>query len=214
MKKIDLKFEIKAMGIGFFIPIIIIVASIMHLFYQMKAFGVTGIGAIIPKLEFFIIPSIGIWVIYLFYEYYENNNLEVLLSYPIKDSDHTANKIFIFILLFLILLIPIFILGVILGGVNDVWLLIMQVVPQIIFVAGLITIITVICKNIGVGLSVLIGYTSIELLTEGKVMPWYHLFYFNTEVLGLEELIGKSIINIVFGVLFLIISIKMIRRLK
>lgn len=213
MHKLDLKFEIKAMGFSFFIPIIIIILSILHLFYQMKVLGVETIGAIIPKLEFLVVPAISIWIMYLFYEYYENKSLEVLLSYPIKGKEHVFFKVITFIFIYILFIIPVFILTFMMEDISSMILLSAQIIPQIIFLSGLLTVIITLTKNIGVGLSVIVGYTSIEFLTEGKLVSWYHLFYFNSNILNSEELFMRGIINVILGLSLLLASSKIIREI-
>lgn len=203
--KINILFDIKVMGINFLIPIVIYILTFMYLLYISSP--AIELKLALPIIEFIITPFSFWWTIYLFYDYFERNGAEILLHYPISIMQHgfyrilTLDLFYIFIICSLALYISLQT-----GMQSSLYLLLLQYIPQTLFFSGLGFFLMTLFKNIGISITVVAFYISTEFLTQGQLIPWYHAFFFNDSYLTLNELLSKSILNIIFFFLFVYVG--------
>ena len=68
--KIDIKFDIKSMGIVFYIPIIISILTFVYFIHLSNSEPIFDKVIALPIMEFIIVPVSCLWVLYIFYDYY------------------------------------------------------------------------------------------------------------------------------------------------
>ncbi|MGL5415140.1 MAG: hypothetical protein ACRDAU_05735 [Clostridium sp.] len=209
MKKLDLKFEIKSLNKISILPLVLIICSIGYTFFMKNNYNADPINGILPSLEFLFAPGISIWIVYLFYDYYENKSLEIILSYPLKNRNCISDRVLSCTAIYMMPLSLLVILSYFTD--NNIALVFVQIIPQIIFFSGLATLITSLFKSTVVGLCSIIAYVSTEVLTHGELLPWYHVFYFNNTPLPLENLLLTSVINLILGISMIFISNMLLR---
>lgn len=211
--KFDLKFDIKSMGIVFYIPIIISIVTFIYCIYLARSESTFNTTIALPLIEFLIIPLVSIWIVYIFYDYYENDGIELLLTYPLSNFEHGFIRIITFIILYIICNLGIFIFVAYKTNASIVILLV-QYVAQLTFIGGIAFFLLAIFKNISISITIIAFYVGTEFLTNGELFPWYHVFFFNRSILNFYEVINKSIITIIIGIVFIIIGGDFLRNAK
>lgn len=211
--KFDLKFDIKSMGIVFYIPIIVSILTFFYFIYLSKSDTKFDTALALPVIEFIIVPLVCIWILYIFYDYYENDGIELLLTYPLSNFEHGFIRIITFIILYIIFNLGLFIF--ISYETNaSILLLIIQYMSQLIFISGLAFFLLTIFRNISISMTIVAFYVGTEFLTKGQLFPWYHVFFFNEKILNFYEVINKSILSIIIGLAFIIVGGDFLRNAK
>ncbi len=205
---IDYKFDIKNMGATFYVPIFIILLQFIYLYWLSKSY--IDFQLVMPMFEFFLVPFSCLWVLYLYNDYYESDGGEILFSYPLTTSQHGLLRILFMFTLYTLISLPLFIFVSLKGTVSIVPIL-LQFVPQFFFFCGLCFLLVTLFKSIGISLCIIAFYVAIEYLTNGEFLPLYHVFYFNVEILDFNILIERSIINCLFGLVFIYIGGRFLR---
>lgn len=209
--RIDIRFDIKNMGLMFFVPLFIITIAFFYFIYITD----TSINLIqaFPVVEFIVVPFSCWWIIYLFYDYYELKGGEILLSYPLSDNQHGLFRILLFNLIYLVpsLIVVVYIT---INSNAKFTLLILQYIPEFIFFSGLGFILITLFKNTSVVITIISFYVATEFLTNGQFLPWYHVFYINESPLNFYEVINKSIVNLAIGFLFIRLGEYFLRGVK
>ena len=95
MSKLHISFDIKRMRVMFWIPFIMMVLCLFYFIY-LTSNQTLDVLLALPTFEFIVVPLSSLWIIYLFYDYYENDALEVLLSYPVSEYEHGFYRIILF----------------------------------------------------------------------------------------------------------------------
>ncbi|GAB4075231.1 hypothetical protein GCM10028778_27350 [Barrientosiimonas marina] len=213
MKRFNLKchpfFEIKSMGLSFYVPMFVYI----FLIYQLFTFH--GYEAVIFKImEYLIIPMSGWWIIYLFYDYFEEGLYDLLRSYPLTHWEHGFIRVNYFLVMYLLLLsITITAIDMIMVNAAFIPLFIQYFSEAIIFAYGSFLIV-ILTKNVSITIMVIGVYVATEVLTLGQVIPWYHVMFFNTSPLSIQETLGKGLLNISVGFSLLIAAQIYLRQLK
>lgn len=196
---IDLNFEIKSMGVSFYVPIILTLFITIYLFSISQP--EISLVIALKLIEFLFVPFSSWWVIYLFYDYFEEDGGEILFSYPVSVINLGIARVMIFVLFYNILLLMV-VAAIALNSQQEVFInLILQLAPQVIFFSGLAFSLMTFFKDIGISISFIAVYVVTELLSAGQVMPWYHVFFFNEIILDLGTMIPKSLLNTIIGIL-------------
>ena len=201
MSNLHISFDIRSMRGMFWIPFVVMIFCLLYFIY-LTSNQTLDILLALPVFEFIIVPLSSWWIIYLFYDYYENHALEVLLSYPVSEAEHGFFRILFFIFLYTI--VTLFLMGyIVLFSDASLLLLLLQYVPQYFFFAGLSFLCMTLFQNIGVTLTVIAFYTATEFLTGGHLIPWYHVFFYHQQLLDLYQVVNKSIVTFILGLLFI-----------
>ncbi|MFB1050510.1 hypothetical protein [Paraliobacillus sp. JSM ZJ581] len=201
MSKLHISFEIKSMRGMFWVPLIAIILCFLYFIY-LTSNQTLDVLLALPTFEFIIVPLSSWWITYLFYDYYENHALEVLLSYPVSEAEHGFFRILFFILLYT--LSTLFLIGyIVMFSDASLSLLLLQYVPQYLFFAGLSFLCMTLFQNIGVALTVLAFYTATEFLTGGQLIPWYHVFFYNEDFLDFSQIVNKSVFTLAIGLILI-----------
>lgn len=196
----------------FWIPFIMFTLCLLYFIYLTSDRSLDLILAL-PAFEFIVVPFSSWWIIYLFYDYYENHALEVLLSYPISEAKHGLVRILFFIILYTALSLVLMLYIVFFSG-TSLSLLLLQYVPQYLFFAGLSFLCMTIFKNVGVTMTLIAFYTTTEFLTEGDLIPWYHVFFYNKSLLNFYQIVNKSIITLLISLLLIKLGGYFLRNVK
>jgi len=203
IENIDFKFDIKAMGIVFYVPILIVFLQLVYIYTLSQTFIEPKI--VLPMFEFILVPFASWWILYLFNDYYERGGGELLFSYPVTTSQHGFFRITFMFFLYTILAMILFLFISILGDFPIKYIS-LQFIPQFYFFCGLTFLFMTLFKNVSIVLTIIAFYVSTEFLTQGNLIPWYHVFFFNVEVLDFYTLINKSLLNLVLGFLFIYVG--------
>lgn len=189
------------MRVMFWMPILVMVLCLLYFMY-LTSHQTLDIILALPTFEFLIVPFSSWWILYLFYDYYEENALEVLLSYPITEYEHGFFRISFFTALYTIATLSL--IGYIAAFSEAKFtLLLLQYVPQYVFFASLSFLCMALFRNIGVALTVIAFYTATEFLTAGQLLPWFHVFYHNQSLLDVHQIASKSVLSLALGLLFI-----------
>lgn len=212
MHKLHITFDIKSMRGMFWPPVIVTVLCLLYFIYLTSNQTLDLLMAL-PVIEFIVVPLSSWWIVYLFYDYYENNALEILLSYPISTDEHGFFRIIFFTMLYTIQ--SLILMGyMVMFSEASLSLLLLQYVPQYLFFVGLSFLCMTLFHNVGVTLTVIAFYTATEFLTGGELTPWYHVFFYNEALLSFEQLIIKSILTLLIGLLLIKFGGYFLRKIK
>lgn len=194
-QNVNIPLEIKSMKGAFFLPIglflvIIIPVLLAENFqpYQLQFF------------EFLFIPAACWWPIFLFYEYYEEGNRDLLFTYPVPSIYHGLQRVSVFFVLYLILLLILIIVIFIKLKEASFIALLIPYATEAVFFAGLGFSLTTLTKNIILPFIFIGFYVSGEYFAKSQ-LPWYHAMYFNTTVPTLNDVLIKSLSNLVIGII-------------
>ncbi|MFE7062014.1 hypothetical protein ACFVAD_07665 [Sutcliffiella sp. NPDC057660] len=200
MKKIDIFFDIKSMGLSFFFPFIVILYIHLLLFFRED---VESFIEILSILEFIICPLIAWWTIYLYFDYYEGSAREILFSYPVSKAHHGILRVWTFLLLYSSLIILLFIHINFQFETFMVSTSLVQYLPQILMYSSISFLLVIIFKSIIPPIIIIVGYVISKYFTYGSpALPLYNIMYFNKEVLQLEDIVGKSLLNVLLSCIF------------
>lgn len=200
------------MRMMFWIPFIVMILCLFYFIY-LTSDQTLDVLLALPTFEFIIVPLSSWWIIYLFYDYYENHALELLLSYPVSEPEHGFFRILSFIFFYTIA--TLFLMGyIVMFSDASLSLLLLQYVPQFLFFAGVSFLCMTLFQNIGVVLTIIAFYTATEFLTGGQLIPWYHVFFYNEMLLGFDQIFNKSIITLIIGLLLIKFGGYFLRKVK
>lgn len=212
MSKLHISFDIKSMRVMFWIPFFVMVLCLLYFMY-LTSNQTLDVLLALPTFEFIIVPLSSWWIIYLFYDYYENDALEVLLSYPISEYEHGFFRIIFFTILYT--LSTLFLMGYMtMFSDASLFLLLLQYVPQYLFFVGLSFLCMTLFQNIGIALTIMAFYTATEFLTGGQLIPWYHVFFYNEMLLTFDEIFNKSVITLMIGLILIKFGGYFLRKVK
>lgn len=167
------KFEVKNMGLNFYIPIIIFLVVFCSLFflpaeqYELQ---------LLIFLQTVFVPFSAWWSIYLVYELYQNQSEEILLlCYPRNLILNFIKFESIFIIMLALIVATFY---VILPDVSIFKLLIL-LISQALLISSLGLLLAIFFKNIETPFMIIVLYIATELLTLGDVFLWPHMFFFD-----------------------------------
>ena len=203
IKRMNVRFEIKSMGISFFLPI---VGLLFLLFFNYTDSGPDFVRKLSLYIEFIICPMAAWWCSYLFLDYYEENLEEILFTYPVSMVFHGILRVFVFLALYL----PgFFIVMVAISLTHETMLLktqIIQYFPQCILYAAIGFLLMVTSRNIIVPILSITGYIAVKYFTSGsELFPIYNIMAFGFDNSS-QYLLDKFIPNIVLAILFFVLG--------
>ncbi len=201
------KFQIKSIGFNFYIPIIIALSLMIYLlgFYNSKFDA-----QFFLVLQIIFVPSISLWSSLLVYSLYHENSEEIMIQLPSqKIAKYNAYFISLFSLL-IIILVTIFCIKSESFSFISLFLL--------LFTQSLILSITsflssILFKSVEVSLLIVIMYCGSEGLTGGKLIPWPHIFYFDTQF-TIKIIIINLFVTLIYLSICTWISIKYLRTIE
>lgn len=209
LKKLDILFEVKSMGISFFVPVL----SVLFLIFL----SYTELGPEITRklslfIEFIICPLAAWWCIYLFIDYYEENMEEVLFTYPVSFFFHGVLRSIIFLILYILLLIlgmiPISLRHELVQFSTQVF----QYIPQCILYGAVGFCLTVMTRTIVFPILCIVGYAAGKYFTGGSnLFPIYNIMFFDIES-SRHLIVEKAITNIGLALLFFFIGHIILRK--
>lgn len=200
MSNIDFKFEVKNMGIMFWVPVVVMIISMIYFIYITDSS--IELKLAFPMLEFILVPFSSWWIIYLYYDYFDRDGLEILLSYPLTNAEHGLLRILLFIIFYTILSLFLFIY-VSSNSSATLLVLLLQYIPQFLFFGGISFFLMTLFRNSSIAITIIAFYVTTEVLTKGQFIPWYHVFFANEVPLGINDVINKSILNLILSFLFI-----------
>jgi hypothetical protein len=201
--KINVRFEIKSMGISFFLPI---VGLLFLLFFNYTDLGPEFVRKLSLYIEFIICPMAAWWCSYLFLDYYEEDLEEILFTYPVSMLFHGILRVFVFLSLYLL---GFFIVMVPISLTHETMLLKTQVIqyfPQCILYAAIGFLLMVTFKNIIVPILTITGYIAVKYFTGGsELFPIYNIMAFEFGNSS-QYLPDKFLPNIMLAILFFVLG--------
>lgn len=202
VKRLDLSFEIRSMGVSYYAPFVAILLGIIYVCVSSSPDVIRYTSNI---LEFVACPSAAWWSMYLFYDYYEDRASEMLFSYPLSSFFHGIIRVTSFFILFLVAFF-IFLVTITIKH-SDISLMDLSIlyVPQTILYCYLSFALMVLSRNIIFPLLILVAYIGMKYWTMGGSMfPLYNVMSFSVDMKVSGELITLSIKNIIIGLVLAI----------
>ncbi|MCM3537994.1 hypothetical protein [Priestia endophytica] len=199
LKKIDILFEIKSMGLSFYVPFFVMVLSLVFFITDTSDNRLQHASRL---LEFFVCPFSAWWSLYLFLDYYEDHTLEVLLSYPISAFFHGLLRVGSFLVLFLIpFLLLLWVAS--LKGYGTLKDNVILYIPQMLFYSSIGFFLSTLARNIILPLSGIIAYISLKYITLGNsLFPVYNVMSFSPDMIVTHEIIGHCGLNVLLVLVF------------
>jgi len=204
IKRLDLPFEIKSMGVSYYEPFVAILLGIIYVTFSSSPDVIRYTSIIV---EFVVCPFAAWWSMYLFYDYYEDQASEVLFSYPLSSFFHGIIRVTSFFIVFLIAFF-IFLVTITIKH-PDISLIDLSIlyVPQTILYCYLGFTLMALSRNIIFPLLILVAYIGMKYWTMGgKMFPIYNVMSFSVDMKISGELITLSIKNIIIGIVFALIG--------
>jgi len=204
VKRLDLPFEIKSMGVSYYVPFVAVLLGIMYVTFSSSPDVIRYTSIIV---EFVVCPFAAWWSMYLFYDYYEDQASEVLFSYPLSSFFHGIIRVTSFFIVFLVAFF-IFLVTITIKH-PDISLMDLSIlyVPQTILYCYLGFTLMVLSRNIIFPLLILVAYIGMKYWTMGgKLFPIYNVMSFSVDMKISDELITLSIKNIIIGIILAIIG--------
>ena len=197
-------FDIKNMLHVIFIPIIwfFIIALIIHNNINTPIF----LEEAISISELSIPPFAAWWSIFLMQFILEDNGSETLFSYPERRYNYGITRILTFTIIY-VLCIIIFVITINSMTDKNIFIpLFLQLTAQSIFFSslGFLSIITL--SSVMWAITLVGTYYSIMIFTQGKYIPIFNVFFFNNELLSMDQIFGKLIITIFLAITIFIIA--------
>ncbi|MGP7816527.1 hypothetical protein [Niallia sp. 01092] len=183
LKKLNLPFEIKALGYSFYLPILL---QIIFLF-QMVLLDNKLNFILLKEMEFLVVPFSAWWIIFLYYDYFEEDGNTVLFTYPLTIFQHGILRVSIFTLLYEILLIIDCLILNLIHYKNYFFNLLLPYLFQSLLYIAIAFFIVLFSKKVMVPIIVIGGYVSTEYLTGGNIIPFFHIITFNIEPITFRE---------------------------
>ncbi|GAB1763163.1 hypothetical protein [Priestia aryabhattai] len=204
IKRLDLPFEIKSMGVSYYEPFVAILLGIIYVTFSSSPDVIRYTSIIV---EFVVCPFAAWWSMYLFYDYYEDQASEVLFSYPLSSFFHGIIRVTSFFIVFLIAFF-IFLVTITIKH-PDISLIDLSIlyVPQTILYCYLGFTLMALSRNIIFPLLILVAYIGMKYWTMGGSMfPLYNVMSFSVDMKVSGELITLSIKNIIIGLVLAFIG--------
>ena len=204
VKRLDLPFEIRSMGVSYYAPFVAVFLGIMYVTFSSSPDVIRYTSIIV---EFVVCPFAAWWSMYLFYDYYEDRASEVLFSYPLSSLFHGIIRVTSFFIVFLVAFF-IFLVTITVKhpGISLIDLSILYV-PQTILYCYLGFTLMVLSRNIIFPLLILVAYIGMKYWTMGGSMfPVYNVMSYSVDMKTSGEIIALSIKNIIIGIIFALIG--------
>lgn len=213
-KRLNLQFEINSMGISFYIPIVVVI--ILSFYILMTIQNADWLRQVALTFEFLLCPFATWWVLYLYYEFFEQNNEEILISYPVSAFYYGLFRSFLFFLCYFFLIaLLLFIIVRISSHHLNLFFLIIRFGVQSFFYTAFGFCLMIAIRNIMAPILALIVYLSVNFFIGGDAIPLYQSIIFEPLDVLDGEIRGKLFTNLCLGVLFLLLGqIVLKKRMK
>ncbi|MGK9185544.1 hypothetical protein KXS12_25325 [Priestia filamentosa] len=203
-QKLDFSFEIKSMGISYYAPLLVILLSIIYVFFSS---GLDAIEHISHLLEFVVCPFAAWWSIYLFFDYYEDRASEVLFSYPLSSFFHGILRVTSFFILFLIGFFILLLTITLKNPSVSLMDISINYIPQAMLYSYLGFTLMIVSRNIIFPLLLIIGYIAMKYFTMGgSLFPIYNVMSFSLDMSLSSKIVGLCLQNIVISIFLAIIG--------
>lgn len=210
IKKTDIIFEVKSMGLSFYLPIILLITLS---FMNFSGDGYEFIRRLSLFIEFIICPLASWWCIYLFIDYYEENIEELLFTYPVKFFFHGVFRSLTFLIIYISLVI-ISIIPISIRHEEVLWnILVIQFIPQCLLYGAIGFCLMVLTRNIVTPILFIMGYVAGKYFTGGSdLLPIYNIMFFGMET-SYQLLIQKATINICLTLILFLVGHLVMKKL-
>ncbi|QAS54811.1 hypothetical protein HLI_21395 (plasmid) [Halobacillus litoralis] len=149
----------------------------------------------------FVSSFFGLWVVFLYKEFYNDNYKELLYSYPLKTLDLGVKKVVALVLVSWVLLFPLTLFD------DNIYNSVLLYFPQSFFLIGLGFLCISVIKNFEVSLTLLLLYISTEFFTKGKFINWVHIFVFEDNLYNQTQyLLDKGVNTLGFSLLLIYVA--------
>ncbi|MCL1699099.1 hypothetical protein [Lysinibacillus sp. Bpr_S20] len=201
LNKLNIRFEIHNMGLSFFIPIFTTLITSIYVGTTIYEEGWEYNAAL--AFEYLVCPFAAWWVSYLYYDTFEDNNEELLISLPISTKYFGIFRSAVFFLFFLLLLaIQLYVLNIISEIPLNIPFLLFRFASQGFVYAGLAFVLMMLFKNIMVPILAIVVFLSISFFSGGR--PFVLTFSPLTQIDG--EVFAILWSNIIIGFLFFVLG--------
>ncbi|MEH7314907.1 hypothetical protein [Priestia megaterium] len=194
-------FDVKSMGSIFIVPLLII--TIYTLIIGLVPLGFLRGEVVFLSFQILIVPISSWWITYFLFEVYQQNAEEILVNYYKR---FLLQEMLRFFLLFIVAVLPIWSIISLKYTTIFSWEILLLHICQIVFFMALSMFITIFLKSTEASLAFISLYCSVEAITSGQLIPWFHIFYLNTLSITFEESLYLSIKNIILALIFLALS--------
>ncbi|GAB1774223.1 hypothetical protein [Bacillus sp. GbtcB12] len=204
IKRLDLPFEIKSMGVSYYAPFVAVLLGIIYVTFSSSPDVIRYTSIIV---EFVVCPFAAWWSMYLFYDYYEDQASEVLFSYPLSSFFHGIIRVTSFFIVFLVAFF-IFLVTITIKH-PDISLIDLSIlyVPQTILYCYLGFTLMTLSRNIIFPLLIIVAYIGMKYWTMGgKLFPIYNVMSFSVDMKIPDEIISLSTKNIIIGLILAIVG--------
>ncbi|WP_026678860.1 hypothetical protein [Fictibacillus gelatini] len=205
-KKIDFSFEIKAIGYAFYFSFLPFLFFVFQFLFGEKELSFI----LLKQMEFLIVPFSAWWIIFLYHDYFEEGGSDLLYSYPLKAEEHGLLRIGVFSALYEILIAICCMFLIVRFPDANFFVLFIQYAAESLLYISIGFVIILLTKKVMVPILMIVAYVSTEFLTEGSIIPVFHIMSFNTEPLSFDQIIFSVLLNgcisvilFVFGHLYL-----------
>jgi hypothetical protein len=188
------------MGKNLLIPIIFTVLVWLHAL-------ITSIN--MTLIEIIIIPLSCWWQVWLFNEIFQQSNIILFRSYPKKLIKYISKNYFINMFLYIVFIALLFypILA------EKQWInFSIQVIPQVIFLNGMVLLVHAIFGNLELTLLTPFLYLSAALLGILDLIRVHKIFFFTNNSLSAIHLVDKSFITLMYGISITILAFLTINK--
>ena len=192
--KIDFSYDWKAIDKNAYVPFFVVLLLIGYSYLRMNAMT-----HILPALEFVFPVFAAWWSIFIFQDILEEPGSEITFSYPISRWQLGIYRVAIFFILYLIIMLMMLMMIDYLCTDNIFVPLFIQLGAESFFFAGLGFLSMTLTRNTGWSLTIVIVYTSIQILTKGQMFPLINIYLFNEKMLKISELWTSAAYTILLG---------------
>ncbi len=206
----NLIFDWRLMGTSAYVPIVIMLLLICYCYiihFNLKY--------IIPALELTFPMFASWWAIHIFQELLEEPGGETIFSYPLSAWKLGIERVLIFTLFYLILMILMLLIihnFVPLPRVFFLSSLGLQLGIESFFFSGFGFIIMVLTRSVGWSMAIVSIYASTHILTKGTILSFTNIFMFNSKLLPLDIVVTHHSFTVIFGLLFYMLGHVILKR--
>ncbi|MDL4839493.1 hypothetical protein [Aquibacillus rhizosphaerae] len=212
VKKINVMFEIKSMGISFYLPIAVLLYLLV---LNYTGSGPDFIRRLSLFIEFIVCPLAAWWSIYLLLDYYEEGLEKLLFSYPVSVLFHGLIRVLLFLFIYLIGVLLVLFAISLTHNTMGLKSQLLQYYPQCLLYAAVGFFLMVATRNIIVPLLSITGYVAVKFFTSGsQLFPIYNIMAFDF-VHSPQYLLEKALQNLLLAILFFLLGhVFLVKRSK
>ncbi|MFL0506945.1 hypothetical protein ACH0B5_14445 [Ureibacillus sp. 179-F W5.1 NHS] len=190
------------MGYAFYFPLVFFIVFFIQYVMGEKELSFF----LLTQMEFLIAPFSAWWVIFLYFDYFEEDGRDLFYSYPVTALEHGLFRVSIFCFIyFLFILICCAALTFRFPDANF-FVLLLQYLSESIFYISVAFLFIICFKKVTIPIVIIGSYVSTEYLTGGQIIPLFHVMFFNDSPLAFDEVILSSTINLVLSIVCTVIG--------